>query len=284
MAGPVPEPDSRSARPVTPTTILAGELTALVASVHDMPDADEHFVARLRRARDLAAGLDPYLDECTTPHSTALASLARRTQEMNWASRTTVSGSGPLEQEMLSGHVEGQMLRFLVHMTAATRVLEIGMFTGYSALAMAEALPDGGEVVACEVDSFVAGVAAECFAESPVGDRITIEVGPASETLTRLSEQGREFDLVFVDADKTGYLDYFHRLLDTGLLAPNGIVAVDNTLMQGAPYAEAADRTANGNAIADFNGAVADDPRVEQVLLPLRDGVTLIRRVQGKSR
>lgn len=281
MVDPVPEPVSQSARPVTPTTILAQELTALASAVDEMDGVDEQFAARLHRARHLAAGLDPYLDECTTPHSPALASLARRTQETNWASRTPSVGSAPLEQEMLSGHVEGQTLKFLVHMTSATRVLEIGMFTGYSALAMAEALPEGGEVVACEVDQFVADFAAECFAESPAGDRITVELGAASGTLERLNSQGRQFDLVFIDADKTGYLDYYRYVLHSDLLAPNGVIAVDNTLMQGAPYADATGRTVNGDAIAAFNRAVVDDPRVEQVLLPLRDGVTLIRRIEG---
>ncbi len=238
---------------------------------------------RLRRVRDLAGGLDPYLDQCTTPESSALSSLARRTQQVDWASRALVFGSGPLEQEMLSGHVEGQWLKFLVHMTRATRVLEIGMFTGYSALAMAEALPPSGEIVACEVDDFVAELARGCFSESPVGHSITVEQGPAIETLRRLNGRGEPFDLVFIDADKTGYLEYYQLLMDSELLAVNGIVAVDNTLIQGQPYADDEGRTVNGDAIAEFNRFVAEDARVEQVLLPLRDGVTLIRRVREHS-
>ncbi|MBY6414537.1 class I SAM-dependent methyltransferase [Rhodococcus sp. BP-252] len=267
----------RTSRPVTPTTILGKELRELVEAL-DAGDVGEEFARRLRRARDLADGLDPYLDRHTTRESSALAELSRRTLGLDWDSRTVVSGSGPLEQEMLSGHVEGQALKFLVHMTRARRVLEIGMFTGYSALAMAEALPDGGEVVACEVDRFVADFARECFAQSPAGSRISVEVGPALETLHRLS--GR-FDLVFIDADKTGYLDYYRHLMDSDLLAPGAIVAVDNTLLQGTPYADAAYRTANGDAVEAFNTFVTEDPRVEQVLLPLRDGVTLIRRVEA---
>lgn len=198
---------------------------------------------------------------------------------MDWTTRSVVSGSGPLEQEMLSGHVEGQALKFLVHMTGATRVLEIGMFTGYSALAMAEALSDGGEVVACEVDQFVADFARSCFAESPVGHRVVVEVGPAIETLARLDGTSPPFDLVFIDADKTGYLDYYRALMDGDLLAEGAVIAVDNTLLQGTPYASGPGRTDNGDAVDRFNEFVAEDPRVEQVVLPLRDGVTLIRRV-----
>lgn len=266
---------SHAPRPVTPTTILAKELGEITALLESAPGVDPDVLARLGRARDLAVGLDPYVSACTTPESAGLAALARRTRAEDWT-RDAVTGSGLLEQEMLSGHVEGQLLKLLVRMVRATRVLEIGMFTGYSSLAMAEALPAGGEVVACEVDPQVADVARECFAESPSGDRVTIEVGPAMDTLHRLT--GR-FDLVFIDADKTGYQDYLRFLLDSDLLTPDTLIAVDNTLLQGEPYAD--DPTVNGSAIDEFNRAVADDVRVEQVLVPLRDGVTLIRRVQA---
>lgn len=261
--------------PVTPSTILAAELSELVELVDAVPVIDSAIKERLRRTRDLARGLDPYLEQCSTPESPALAALSARTRAEQWTNRSLVSGSGPLEQEMLSGHVEGQTLKFLVHMTRARRVLDIGMFTGYSALAMAEALPDDGEVVACEVDSYVADVARQCFSESPAGARIRVEIGPALTTVLRLEGP---FDLVFIDADKTGYLDYFHYLIGSGLLAQHGVIAVDNTLLQGEPYTDHGARSTNGQAIADFNRAVANDSRVEQVLLPLRDGVTLIRR------
>jgi len=260
-------------RPVTPTTILAAELSEIYAELDAWGATPLSLLRRLGRVRDLADGLDEYLERCTTPASPALTRLARRTNITAW----NVRSGGALEQEMLSGHVEGQLLNFLVRMAGARRVLEIGMFTGYSALAMAEALPDGGVVVACEVDADVAAFARGCFDDSPVGDRITIEVDPAMDTLHRL-DGGEPFDFVFIDADKAGYLAYLDLLLDSALLAPGAVIAVDNTLMQGQPYT-GYNVTANGRAIASFNGAVAADPRVEQVMLPLRDGLTLIRRV-----
>jgi len=251
--------------------MLARELAEVTELVR--PSLTPELAERLQRASDLAAGIDPYVARSTSPESPALADLSRRTHETPWASREVVSGSGPLEQEMLSGHVEGRFLAFLVRMLRARRVLEIGMFTGYSALAMAEALPRGGEVVACEVDPYVAGLAFDWLARSPAGASVMIEVGPALETLARL--QG-PFDLVFIDADKTGYLDYYRYIIDSDLLADGGVIAVDNTLLQGQPWAT--NPTVNGAAVAEFNQTVADDPRVEQVLVPLRDGVTLIRR------
>ena len=260
-------------RPVTPTTILAAESCDAYAELDAWGGAPLRVLQRLGRVRDLAGGLDGYLERCTTPASPALARLAQRTNATAW----DVRSGGALEQEMLSGHVEGQLLNFLVRMAGARRVLEIGMFTGYSALAMAEALPDDGVVVACELDDDVAAFARECFDDSPVGDRITVEVGPAMDTLRRLDGAGEPFDFVFIDADKAGYLAYLDLLLDSALLAPGAVIAVDNTLMQGQPYTGVG-VTANGQAIASFNEAVADDPRVEQVVLPLRDGLTLIRR------
>lgn len=267
----------RVARPVTPTGILAHELTELAREIDVVTGVDRRLATRLHRAAELAGGLDPYLDRCTTAESPALAALDRRTRARDWDARSGAGVAVALEQEMLSGHVEGQVLKFLVHMTRARRVLEVGMFTGYSALAMAEDLPDDGELVACEIDADVARFAAECFADSPAGRRISVRVAPAGDTLAELAREGARFDLVFVDADKAGYLGYVHAVLDGDLLAPHGVIAVDNTLLQGQPYLSGP-RSENGAAIAAFNRAVADDPRVEQVLLPLRDGLTLIRR------
>jgi caffeoyl-CoA O-methyltransferase len=266
-------------RPVTPVGILAAQLESLVQQTASMKAIDPAFKAELQQAYELANGLDPYLDACTTPESPALATLVKRTQSEDWSKRFDDGETvRQLEQEMLSGHVEGQALKFLVQLTKARRVLEIGMFTGYSALAIAEALPADGEVVACEVDAYVAKFAQQCFKESTAGSKIAVRVAPALETMQQLAAAGEVFDLVFIDADKGGYLDYLNLLLTTELLAPGGLVCVDNTLMQGQPYLSDTP-TPNGAAIAKFNQAVAEDQRVEQVLLPLRDGLTLIRRV-----
>jgi caffeoyl-CoA O-methyltransferase len=270
---------------VTPVTILAEELGELLRRIGPVLGVDEEL--RLRRARYLAAGLDPYLSQCATPESRALAALARRTHEIDWDDHRPGAGGSCLEQEMLSGHVEGQLLKFLVHLAGARRVLEIGMFTGYSALAMAEALPDDGVVVACEIDPAVARIARRAFDCSPAGHKITVEVAPALETLERLAVETRlsstQFDFAFIDADKPGYLAYVEFLLDNELLTPQAVIAVDNTLMQGQPYLDYTDVSVNGSAIASFNAALAADPRVEQVLIPLRDGITLIRRAPQKS-
>ena len=262
-------------RPVTPVGILADRLTGIRHRLAELGTVDADLLDEVGVACELAAGLEPYLDACTTPESPALAELDRRTRAQDWSQH---DGSF-VEQEMLSGHLEGQLLGFLVGLTGAQQVLEIGMFTGYASLAMAQALPAGGRVVALEIDPAVADFALQCFKESLAGEKISVRVGPALETLTELAAAGERFDLVFLDADKGGYLAYLDTLLSTELLAPGALVCVDNTLLQGEPWAGTP--STNGAAIADFNRAVVADNRVEQVLVPLRDGLTLIRRVRA---
>ncbi|MDQ2756165.1 MAG: class I SAM-dependent methyltransferase [Actinomycetota bacterium] len=267
-------------RPVTPWGILAAHLDHLDELLDQAQDLDPVALTVLHEARSLAGGLDDYLEQYTTPESPALARLALLTRSADWGGSSTTSTGHGLEAEMLSGHVEGQVLKFLVHATRARRVLEVGMFTGYSALAMAETLPPDGEVVACEIDSGVAQFAERCFADSAEGRKVEVRVGPALETLALLAGERQVFDLVFIDADKPGYLGYLDAVLEGDLLAPHGLVCVDNTLMQGQPWASPSP-TVNGLAIRDFNRSVAADHRVEQVILPVRDGLTLIRRAPG---
>lgn len=268
------------ARPVTPLGILVQDLEKIVGMVQASPDVPTEIATQIEKAYRLAAGIDPYIDECSTQESAALAAIAKKTSEEPWSLRFSDGATvRALEQEMLSGHLEGQVLKMFIYMTRAKRVLDIGMFTGYSALAMAEALPDDGRVVACEVDAYVADFGQALFNQSPDGGKIQVVVAPALETLRKLADAQESFDLVFIDADKKEYVQYFQMLLDTSLLAPDGIICVDNTLLQGQPYLPENERTANGEAIAQFNEAVKNDPRVEQVLLPVRDGLTIIRRV-----
>lgn len=267
-------------RPVTPLGILSEHLrtaTQLLSEVEMSAEAKHH----LQEALKLASGLDGYVEACTVAESPALKTIAEKTSQEAWNQRFS-SGETVrhLEQEMLSGHVEGQALKMFVYMTRAQRILDIGMFTGYSALAMAEALPEQGYLVACEVDDYVAQFAQALFQQSPHGQKIQVEVGAALQTLDKLAEQQTCFDLVFIDADKKEYVQYFQTLLDRKLLTPDGFICVDNTLLQGQPYLPPEQRSENGEAIARFNQVVADDPRVEQVLLPVRDGLTIIRQVQ----
>src|SRR5690348_6218917 len=168
---------------------------------------------------------------------------------------------------MMVGLLEGAFLNFLVYLTRAKHVLEVGTFTGWSSIAMAQALPPGGSLVTCDVNEETTAVARRYAEEAGVADRIEYRLGPAVETLATLDGP---FDLAFIDADKGGYVDYYEAVLPK--LSPNGVIAADNTLFGLDSEGD------NAQAIARFNEHVRNDDRVEAVLLPFREGVTLIRR------
>jgi caffeoyl-CoA O-methyltransferase len=171
------------------------------------------------------------------------------------------------DPQMQVGPLEGAFLRLLVRLVRARRVLEIGMFTGYSALMMAEGLPDDGELVTCDVDPEAESIARRYFAQSPHGKKIHVRMGSALQTLQTLAGP---FDLVFIDADKENLVAYFERALP--LLPSGGLIAVDNTLWSGRVLEP---KAKSDHAVASFNEHVARDTRVEKVVLTLRDGVTL---------
>lgn len=266
-----------SARPVTPWDILVEKLTSLGEQGKSIAGLDASFLETLSESLVLAQGMNPYIGSLTTEESDDLQNLVQRTQTEDWQKRfqdgdTTLG----LEQEMVSGHIEGQFLKMLVHATQAKAILEIGLFTGYSALAMAEALPSDGEIVACEIDPYAADFARRCFEATAHNSKISVEVGPAIDSLLTLANQDRQFELIFIDADKAGYIEYLDFVISNSLLAKSGLIVIDNTLMQGEPYTRG-NISVNGEAIKNFNQFVAADRRVEQVVLPIRDGITLIR-------
>lgn len=171
---------------------------------------------------------------------------------------------------MLVGPLEGAFLHLMARLVQAKRVLEIGMFTGYSALCFAEALPDQGQVVTCEIDAVSAAVARRFFAQSPHGRKIEIRMGAALETMAGLTGP---YDLIFIDADKLNYVNYYRRAME--LLAPRGVILIDNVLWNGDVLLEPPpdDRTA---AIQELNRVVRMDQRVSAVLVTIRDGIWII--------
>ncbi len=175
--------------------------------------------------------------------------------------------------QMQVGAVEGTLLSMLVALTGARRVLEIGTFTGYSALCMAESLPRDGELLTCDMDDEALRIAQTFFDRDPAGSRIRILRGPALETIARLPETP-SLDLVFMDADKREYPAYFDLVFPR--LRQGGLIVTDNTLWSGRVlHPESADDL----AIAAFNDRVSRDPRVQSLILSVRDGITLTRKL-----
>ena len=173
---------------------------------------------------------------------------------------------------MLVGHLAGRFLAMIVAATGAERILEIGTFTGYSALCMASALGPDGTVITCEADPHHADVARANVAASPWSDRVDIRLGPAIDTIHSLEGT---FDLVFIDADKTGYDAYYEAVLPK--LSDRGIIAIDNVLWSGRVANDDSDDDSTA-ALKALNAKIAADDRVVAVMLPMRDGITLVRR------
>ncbi len=205
------------------------------------------------------AKLEAYAEAHTRTESDLLQRLARDTREKMPGAR------------MLTGRVEGRFLKMLAQMVEARRILEVGMFTGYSALSMAEGMPDDGTLITCEIDPAAEAFARKYIQASPQGKKIDIRMGPALHTIAGLSGP---FDLVFVDADKENYPAYFEAVIDK--VRPGGILVFDNTLWDG----EVLDpKDEESRAIHRLNGMLARDARVENVLLSVRDGVQVARKV-----
>ncbi|HUI03085.1 MAG TPA: O-methyltransferase [Acidimicrobiales bacterium] len=209
--------------------------------------------------------LESYAEAHTTPPAEHLVAVAEST-------RADLDFPG-----MMVGTLEGRFLEMLVYALRPAWVLEIGTFSGYSALSMAAGLPPGGRITTCELSAAHVEASRRNIAASPYADRIEIVEGPALDTVNRL---GGPFDFVFIDADKSSYLSYFEAVLPK--LAPGGLIAADNTLWSGRVLDDA-DRSPDTLAIRAFNDAVAADPRVVCVQLTVRDGVTLIRRAGAPS-
>ncbi len=199
--------------------------------------------------------IERYAHAHSGPESPLFTSLAKTTHEKTEA------------PQMQTGHLEGSFLRLLVRAIQAKHVLEIGTFTGYSALCMAEGMPQGGKLITCDVDKTATKIAREHWNQSHHGKKIFLELGPALNTLKKLRGP---FDLVFIDADKENYLNYWNACLPK--VRQGGLILVDNVLWSGRVLDP---KDATDKAIVHFNEAVSNDKRVDLVMLTIRDGVTL---------
>ena len=202
--------------------------------------------------------VEQYAEEHSSPPPELFARLAAETHEKSES------------PQMMVGRIEGNFLALLVRTLRARRVLELGTFTGYSSIAMARALPADGRLITCDVNEETTEIARRYAQEAGVADRIDYRLGPALETVGGLDG---EFDLVFIDADKVNYVNYYEATLP--LLAASGLMVVDNTLWSGR-VADPQEDDESVRAIRELNDHVRDDPRVDNVLLTVRDGMNLV--------
>ena len=210
--------------------------------------------------------LEKYVDSLSTPESELLRALDHETHMQT------------IQPRMLSGHIQGKLLEMFVRMLRPHSILEIGTFTGYSALSMAAGLEEGGELHTIEVEDELEELAQSFFDRSPHGAKIRLHIGSALDIAPAL---GMEFDLVFIDGDKREYPDYYRMLMGDGGTAPlvhsGSVLIADNILWSGKVVQPIARSDRHTQAVVEFNRMVSEDPRVENVIIPLRDGLNLIR-------
>lgn len=222
--------------------------------------------------------LSEYIEQHSSPESAVLQQITRSTH------------LEVINPRMLSGHVQGRVLSMISKMIRPKRILELGTFTGYSALCLAEGLTEDGRLVTLEHNDEMESSIRRNFALSPLGEKIELVIGDAKETLKNfelriknleldaVSDRGEQFDLVFIDADKKEYCDYLDLVLP--LVREGGWILADNTLWDGHIVDSAYDKDKQTIGLRAFNDKVAQDERLEKVILPLRDGLTIIRKIR----
>ncbi len=210
--------------------------------------------------------LSEYIEQHSSPESPVLKQITRNTH------------LEVINPRMLSGHVQGRVLSMISQMIQPKRILELGTFTGYSALCLAEGLTEDGKLITIEHNDEMEDSIRRNLALSPLGEKIELMIGDAKETLRRLGDKAKGtevFDLVFIDADKKEYCDYLDLVLP--LMRKGGWILADNTLWDGHIIESAYDKDKQTVALRAFNDKVMQDERLEKVILPLRDGLTIIR-------
>lgn len=217
----------------------------------------------------MESALDKYLREHSIP----------QTEALDWIEKqTNVRTNYP---RMLSGSVQGGLLKVLVELTRSRKILEIGTFTGYSSTCMAYGLPEGGHLDALEINDELEDLIREGWYRAGVSGMMSLHIGDAKETLKRLSEEiltegADPYDFVFIDANKREYCDYYRLVLP--IMKSGGVMVADDVLWDGKVYADPLPHDAQTAGLLEFNDMVASDPGVEVVMLPLRDGLSVIRK------
>jgi len=210
----------------------------------------------------IAQELDDYVCNHTTSENEVLAALNRETHLK------------VMQPRMLSGHFQGRVLSMLSHMIRPERILEIGTYTGYSALCLAEGLTETGKLITIDVNAQLEAFVRGQFEKSDLGSKIDFRIANAIELIPQLDEQ---FDIVFIDADKMNYINYYHLVFDK--VKKGGYILADNVLWSGKVTGEYEKLDKDTRLLMDFNKLVQEDERVENVLLPIRDGIMIARKI-----
>ena len=197
-----------------------------------------------------------------------------QSEALNWVEKQTHIRTN--HARMLSGSIQGQLMRMIVQISGAKNILELGTFTGYSAICLASALPQDGHLDTLELNDELEDLILEGFERAGLEDRISLHIGDCKDSIRKLGAEGRCYDIVYIDANKREYCEYYELVFD--MVRPGGLILADNVLWDGKVCQNPLPQDKQTLGIAAFNDMVSADPRVESVIIPLRDGLNLIRK------
>lgn len=197
-----------------------------------------------------------------------------QSEALNWIEKQTHIRTN--HARMLSGSIQGQLMRMIVQISGAKNILELGTFTGYSAICLASALPEEGHLDTLELNDELEDLILEGFERAGLEDRISLHIGDCKDSIRKLGAEGRCYDIVYIDANKREYCEYYELVFD--MVRPGGLILADNVLWDGKVCQNPLPQDKQTLGIAAFNDMVSADPRVESVIIPLRDGLNLIRK------
>ncbi|SOV10030.1 related to O-methyltransferase [Ustilago sp. UG-2017a] len=274
----------------SPLTSASSLLSCVVCQLDTTKPPTANQLGQLQLVSTLLSGIEPYLNSVSSSAPAVQRPLLKATAEHDWegawSTRKTVLH---LSAAWSAGAYQGNFVGLLTKLSHAKKALEIGMFTGTTTVCIAQQLPPGGKVTALEIDPYLDTFTRPLFEQTGLGDKIEVKVGNAVESLEAIAKDVLSdedaYDIIFIDADKPRYKSYFKTILDCGLLKRSGLLVVDNTLYKGTPWTEGLVEEKmleigkeNAEAIKQFNSLVKEDKRVQVVVLPVRDGVSLIMR------
>ena len=259
----------------SPTLILAHRLRKIKQRLINCKSIEEEDITEIDSIVSMLESQEQYLEECTSVESSHLSKLNELTMQTDWNKIFVEKKSNVrLMSQMMSSKLSGQLLKMLVTISGAKKILELGLFSGYSALAMAEGLPEDGKLISCEIDPYAASFARSYLDTTSCGKKIQIRLGSALTLLDNFMVEDESFDFIFIDAKKTEYTEYITKIIANKLITKQSILCIDNVFMQGACFSKFEKQTKGSSEVKQMNQLLASE-KFFTVMLPVRDGMTI---------
>tara|TARA_A100001015_G_C14998202_1_gene717161 strand:+ start:1206 stop:2036 length:831 start_codon:yes stop_codon:yes gene_type:complete len=268
---------AKNKRTVSPTSVLASRLRNLRQNIDMGLCTSKSISEELSMLIPLADGLDEYIENHSSVESVGMKMINVTTMSHDWDKAVHEKKTqGILVSRMMSSPVSAQFLKMLVNITKSKIILEIGLFTGYTALAMAEGTEEDGRVISCEIDPYCASFTNNLLLNCKHGEKVEIRVGNALEIMNDLRDEKFKFDFVFIDADKTEYMLYLNSLIDLNLVDESSLLCFDNVFLKGSVFSDEKYEKKSTQTVRILNTYLAG-PKFFTTMIPLRDGMSLCK-------